>query len=124
MNTSPPYTSPSDFFDVKKAKCLGVEIVKFYPDNNLRGKMGFRASAEGISICKTCEVIEQCLNYAVRFEPLGVWGGTGEIEREMIRRERSIRLPENRGQSESVRRSVRRGIMDRNMRIRRQRETA
>ena len=32
--------------------------------------------------CKKCKVIQGCLDYALRFEPLGIWGGTNEVERE------------------------------------------
>ena len=49
-------------------------------------------SAEAKSICFKCEIQEECLEYALRSEPLGIWGGKTEAERAYIRSERNILL--------------------------------
>ena len=40
---------------------------------------------QAIDICMECSHQEQCLDYALRAEPFGIWGGTTEMEREYIR---------------------------------------
>ena len=42
------------------------------------------------SICQKCDAAEQCLEYSLHHEPLGIWGGLEEGERAVIRRERNI----------------------------------
>ncbi|AYY11598.1 WhiB family transcriptional regulator [Actinobacteria bacterium YIM 96077] len=42
------------------------------------------------SICQQCEVVPECLEYALENdERYGVWGGTTERERRKLRKERS-----------------------------------
>ncbi|TMK81786.1 MAG: WhiB family transcriptional regulator, partial [Actinobacteria bacterium] len=44
--------------------------------------------AEALSICATCPVRAQCLDYAIRNrETYGIWGGTTPDQRRRIRRE-------------------------------------
>lgn len=64
-------------------------------------------------MCSECEVIKGCLDYSLRYEPLGVWGGKSEIEREILRRQRKITLPLDRRASPTVRRSVNAGRVQR-----------
>jgi hypothetical protein len=64
-------------------------------------------------ICSKCSVLEGCLEYSLHFEPLGVWGGKNEVEREVLRRKKNIVLPIDRQASHSVRRSVNAGRVDR-----------
>lgn len=42
--------------------------------------------------CNSCHSVIQCLEYSLRHEPFGTWGGKTEIERAEIRRERGISL--------------------------------
>jgi WhiB family redox-sensing transcriptional regulator len=44
------------------------------------------------SLCGTCEVFQECREYAIRHEEFGYWGGLGERERRHIRSQRGIRL--------------------------------
>jgi WhiB family redox-sensing transcriptional regulator len=58
--------------------------VDFFPT---RGESARDAKA----VCARCPVAEQCLEYALRWEPLcGVWGGLNERERRQLRRERQL----------------------------------
>jgi WhiB family redox-sensing transcriptional regulator len=41
-------------------------------------------SLQARRICQTCPVREQCLDWALRHNEIGVWGGTSEIARRRI----------------------------------------
>lgn len=65
-----------------RALCRGMDPNLFFPE---RG-----ASSQGVKqVCRPCPVREECLDYAFRtFQWKGVWGGTTEGERRVIRRNR------------------------------------
>ena len=42
------------------------------------------------TICRSCDMIEPCAEYATWFERDGFWGGLSPIERRNIRRRRNI----------------------------------
>lgn len=66
-----------------RANCLGVDPDLFFPE---RGA----STAEAKAVCAGCVVREQCLEYALaNGEKFGIWGGTSERERRVIRRERA-----------------------------------
>lgn len=93
-----------DFFDTQKALCKGLDITLFYPI--LLGH-GHRKGVESAKqLCEQCEVVKGCLEYSLHYEPLGIWGGKSEVEREVLRQRRNICLPADRQASHSVRRSV------------------
>jgi len=47
---------------------------------------------QAISICRTCPVVEQCRDYAVRNTyAAGIWGGTTSADRKRIRKNRGGR---------------------------------
>jgi WhiB family redox-sensing transcriptional regulator len=48
--------------------------------------------ALGKTICSGCSVRQQCLEWAVRHEAHGLWGGMTPRERMLIRRKRNIIL--------------------------------
>ena len=64
--------------------CVGVDPELFFPT---RGD----SSGEAKAICARCSVREQCLDYALSGsgERFGVWGGTSERERRLMRRDRN-----------------------------------
>ena len=101
----------SDFFDTSKAACKGKDITLFYP--NLPAGQHRKDVETAKQMCSECEVIEGCLDYSLRYEPLGVWGGKSETEREILRRQRKITLPLDRRASPAVRRSVNAGRVQR-----------
>lgn len=45
------------------------------------------------AVCATCPVVEACLTHAVHHEEMGVWGGTTERARLLIRRELKLTTP-------------------------------
>jgi WhiB family transcriptional regulator, redox-sensing transcriptional regulator len=64
-----------------RAACRGTDTEIFFPANA-------DEEAEALSICATCPVRAQCLDYAVRNrETYGIWGGTTPEQRRRIRRE-------------------------------------
>lgn len=42
------------------------------------------------SLCQKCPWIEECLEFALHHDVVGIWGGTTEKERAKLRRERKI----------------------------------
>ena len=67
-----------------QAECKGVQIDLFYPE---RGQPVVSLVKD---LCANCEVRHDCLEYALHHERHGVWGGTTESQRDVIRRERNI----------------------------------
>ena len=64
---------------IAHAACRGVDPNLFHPE---RGQNSQAAK----SVCRACEVREECLEYALKYERIGVWGGTTEAERKVMRR--------------------------------------
>lgn len=66
------------------AACIGTDPLAFYPEHLSRTKRAV-AVAVAKSICATCSVRIECLNYALQNrEPYGVWGGLDVGERDRI----------------------------------------
>ena len=64
-----------------QAACRGTDTEIFYPANS-------DEEAEALSICATCPVRAQCLDYAIRNrETYGIWGGATPEQRRRMRRE-------------------------------------
>lgn len=78
------------FPDLTQGLCreIGVEI--FFPENG--GESGDYKLAK--TICSGCGVREQCLEWAIRHEAHGMWGGATPLERKQLRRSRGIILQE------------------------------
>lgn len=92
-----------------KGLCRGMSNTAFYPsqERGAASRNNRKATANAIALCNSCPIQKGCLDYAVRYEPLGIWGGKTEVEREVIRHQMGIRLPENRVISDSARRATR-----------------
>lgn len=67
------------------AACRGEEQEIFYPE---RGE----STAPAKAVCATCTVRADCLEFGLRHEKRGVWGGTSEWERRRMRNRMGIRL--------------------------------
>jgi len=75
--------------------CKGQDVNKWFPMivaelTREQLKQVHKDSEEAKAICFKCEKQEECLEYALRNEPLGIWGGKTEAERAYIRSERNI----------------------------------
>ena len=66
-----------------RAACLGMDPDLFFPE---RGA----STREAKSICRSCPVRVDCLEFALaNGEKFGIWGGMSERERRRIRRARA-----------------------------------
>jgi WhiB family transcriptional regulator, redox-sensing transcriptional regulator len=64
-------------------RCAETDPDEFFPEKGSTTRHAKR-------ICAGCEVRTQCLDYALEAdERFGIWGGTSERERRLIRRERA-----------------------------------
>src|SRR3954452_15422908 len=70
----------------REGACRGLGLTEsraiFFP---ARGESVENARA----ICRDCPVSEQCLDFALEHHCIGVWGGTTERQRRILRRGRS-----------------------------------
>jgi WhiB family transcriptional regulator, redox-sensing transcriptional regulator len=78
QNESPP----------KNGSCQGKPVNWFYPEPRTRSITKEVRSA--LLCCKGCKVRTECLEYALKWEMYGIWGGTTEKERHHIRSLRNI----------------------------------
>ena len=69
---------------MSKSLCQQVGLVFFFPE---KGDVAKVRSAK--SICASCEVVAECLEFGLE-EQHGIWGGTTETERRQIRRQRQM----------------------------------
>ena len=83
----------------RNGKCLGQDPNIFFPYAERMGDSysgrylkGKNNTSLAKSICSECPVVEECLQYALRHEPFGIWGGKTERERKTIRRRLGISL--------------------------------
>jgi WhiB family transcriptional regulator, redox-sensing transcriptional regulator len=67
------------------ATCRGLDSELFYAESGA-------AIMKAKTLCASCPVREKCLEWAIKREEFGVWGGTTARERAGIRRERGLRL--------------------------------
>ena len=67
------------------ATCRGLDSEMFYAESGA-------AIMKAKTLCASCPVREKCLEWAIKREEFGVWGGTTARERAAIRRERGLRL--------------------------------
>jgi WhiB family redox-sensing transcriptional regulator len=84
------------------AACRGYPLDWFFPATRRavrRGRLestAVRQQSEALAVCARCPVRDECLDYAIRYDELGVWGGTTDAQRRRIRNARRAageRLP-------------------------------
>lgn len=69
-----------------RGACRGYDQDAWFPE---RGASTRAAK----SICRQCDVQEECLEYAVNMgEKFGIWGGLSERERRAIRKKRGLTI--------------------------------
>jgi WhiB family redox-sensing transcriptional regulator len=70
-----------------RAGCLGMNTELFYPQGTTGRALDQANQAK--AVCARCPVAKACLEWAVKTgEDAGVWGGTTEDERRILRRQR------------------------------------
>ena len=82
-------------FPPEKGACTGHPTEWWFPiklRGNKRAAMGQlrRTSSQAKALCGICDSKEECLEYSLHHEPLGIWGGIEEGDRAVIRRRRNI----------------------------------
>jgi hypothetical protein len=80
-----------------EGNCKGHDVDKWFPviEKGLPREqwLKFRADTkEAIELCNSCPSMEHCLEYSLRHEPIGIWGGKTEAERAMMRSDKGILL--------------------------------
>lgn len=76
--------NPSDELEWReRAACLPYPSVLFFGLDDNEAPADRRAREDQAkSICETCVVKQECLEYALTMrEPYGIWGGLTEVER-------------------------------------------
>jgi predicted RecB family nuclease len=63
------------------AKCVGEDVELFFPERDTSPRYIQVAK----SICHGCEVQMECLEAALETDSLGIWAGTDEKERFLIK---------------------------------------
>ena len=81
--------------DFSNASCKEHDGSLWFP-RNLPDMNGAQRAAEheriaqAIKICNLCPIQLKCLDYAIRAEPFGIWGGASEAERVYLRARHNI----------------------------------
>ena len=75
----------------RNGACIGKPVDWFYPSAP-RTRRSIINNRAAIKLCNECDVSNDCLNNALKFELHGIWGATMPREREEIRRRRGIAL--------------------------------
>ena len=73
----------------EEADRLFFQINSSIPDQNLRGIRKTEAVEAAIDMCRSCPVLKQCLEYALRHPEsteYGIWGGTTPFQRRRMSR--------------------------------------
>jgi hypothetical protein len=81
----------------KDGSCKGQDVSTWFPTverSMTRVELiEYRAKTKkAIDICESCKVRVECLEYSLRHEPFGIWGGRTETERALLRSEKNIVL--------------------------------
>jgi len=69
------------------AACKGKPLDWFYPLTN-------ESNEEAMAICDDCPVRQECLDYGVKHEEFGIWGGMTAKDRQRLRKQMQIELSE------------------------------
>jgi len=67
---------------MKKGACLGLTHL-FFPSSSERPQARERREAEAREVCRQCEVLVTCRDFARTNHEYGFWGGESEDERHL-----------------------------------------
>jgi len=68
------------------ASCNGIEPEFYFPTNKTLSTENRIAKR----LCQSCVVQKECLDYALRYQVQGIWGGTHGGERTKLRKQLNI----------------------------------
>lgn len=63
--------------------CRSLDLALFFPEDRVEEMKAVRSIR---SVCKTCTFQKACLEWAVQYSERGIWAGTTEEERRILRR--------------------------------------
>lgn len=72
-----------------QAACKGMPVELFYQE---RGQTGYHVDIPVREACSRCPVQQECLESGMN-EEFGIWGGTTQKDRRVLRRERPVQTP-------------------------------
>lgn len=68
---------------MREGACVGANPEIFFDERD----WGFYyPTAEALAVCRTCPVTVTCLDFALKYKPVGTWGGTSDYQRRALRR--------------------------------------
>jgi hypothetical protein len=89
----------TDKFDEapRDGKCKGYDTNLWFPifgqsPTKEERKINAKNTAQALLVCNQCDKSYHCLEYSLRHEPYGIWGGETELRRAQMRANRNIRL--------------------------------
>ena len=86
--------SPIDFSWIDRGACRNVDTAIFFPEH--AHPLSSVRITQAKEICRTCPVKIQCIDYALKYELVGIWGGMTEVERKRHRLKMNIQLDRER----------------------------
>lgn len=76
--------------------CVGKPTEWWFPYYYLKKRQELveirQKANQAKEICGTCAIQKDCLDYSLKHEPWGIWGGFDEQERALLRVERDIKV--------------------------------
>ncbi|GAA1401408.1 WhiB family transcriptional regulator [Kitasatospora putterlickiae] len=73
----------------ESARCRGTDPELFFPIGSGTSLPTLAQNDAAKAVCGRCPVSRQCLEWALKAPVEGVWGGTTEAERRVMRRRRA-----------------------------------
>lgn len=70
---------------MKDAYCAGIDTELFFPEQ------GEQIEPLIVKMCEFCPVRKECIDYALKYNLEGIWGGMGKRSRERYRGRRKAR---------------------------------
>jgi len=74
----------SDTEWIQEANCKGTNTRTFFIYREDKNQRQRREAA--YQVCRTCDVRQECLDYAIVNQEVGIWGGTTDKDRRLLRR--------------------------------------
>lgn len=72
--------------DFTRANCIGADPESFFPEHDGHGPNARAAKR----VCGSCAIQAECFEWALRHESYGIWGGSTDQERRLVRKQRNI----------------------------------
>lgn len=73
-----------DFFTKGEPPCASTDPDAFFPDPETPNSAEIAKLAK--KTCSTCIYKDECLEWALKSDEIGIWGGTTEAERRRMKR--------------------------------------